>query len=74
LPHRNSALEFQQLFGVRPETRNGTNAVFDLETSRFSQGQEIKHLSKGVVLYAAQSNLQIDAEIAEKGRFRTKTN
>ena len=37
-------------------------------------------MSGGVVLYAAQSNVQIDAEIAahlimrEFGRFRTKTN
>jgi len=30
-------------------------------------------LSGGVVLYAAQSNVQVDAEIAEKGRFQTKT-
>jgi len=26
------------------------------------------------VVYAVQSKVQIDAEIAEKGRFRTKTN
>jgi len=39
----------------------------------FSKIKEIKDLSGGVVLYAAQSNPQIDAEIAEKGRFRTKT-
>jgi hypothetical protein len=35
--------------------------------------KEIKDLSGGVVLYAAQSNPPIDTEIAEKGRFRTKT-
>ena len=40
----------------------------------FHKVKEIKHLSGGVVLYAAQSNAQIDAEIVEKGRFRTKTN
>jgi hypothetical protein len=39
----------------------------------FHKVKEIKGLSGGVVLYAAQSNPQIDAEIAEKGRFRTKT-
>ncbi|MGK2906795.1 MAG: hypothetical protein ACSLFH_10680 [Desulfuromonadales bacterium] len=39
----------------------------------FRKVKEIKNLSGGVVLYAAQSNLPIDAEIAEKGRFRTKT-
>lgn len=31
------------------------------------------HLSGGEVPYTAQSNLQIDAEIVEKGRFQTKT-
>jgi hypothetical protein len=40
----------------------------------FRKVKEIKELSGGVVLYAAQSNPQIDAEIVEKGRFRTKTN
>ena len=34
---------------------------------------EIKYLSGGVVLYAAQSNAQIDTEIEEKGVFRTET-
>ena len=40
----------------------------------FRKVKEIKDLSGGVVLYAAQSNPPIDAEIAEKGRFLTKTN
>jgi hypothetical protein len=39
----------------------------------FRKVKEIKDLSGGVALYAAQSNPQIDAEIAEKGRFQTKT-
>jgi len=39
----------------------------------FRKVKKIKDLSGGVVLYAAQSNPLIDAEIAEKGRFRTKT-
>jgi hypothetical protein len=39
----------------------------------FRKVKEIKGLSGGVVLYAAQSNPQVGAEIAEKGRFRTKT-
>jgi hypothetical protein len=39
----------------------------------FRKVKEIKLLSGGVALYAAQSKVQIDAEIAEKGRFRTKT-
>jgi hypothetical protein len=38
----------------------------------FRKIKGIKDLSGGVVLYAAQSNPPIDAEIAEKGRFRTK--
>jgi hypothetical protein len=40
----------------------------------FRKVKEIKYLSGGVVLYAAQSNAQIAAEIAEKGGFRTETN
>jgi hypothetical protein len=40
----------------------------------FRKVKEIKGLSGGVVLYAAQSNPPIDAEIAEKGRFRMNTN
>jgi len=40
----------------------------------FRKVKEIKHLSGGVVLYAAQTNVQIDAEIVEKGSFRTETN
>ncbi len=39
----------------------------------FRKIKEIKDLSGGVVLYAAQSNPRIDAEITEKGRFRMKT-
>ena len=39
----------------------------------FRKAKEIKHLSGGVVLYAAQSNAQIDAGIAEKGGFQTET-
>lgn len=38
----------------------------------FRMVKEIKHLSGGVALYAAQSNVQINAEIAEKGGFRTE--
>jgi hypothetical protein len=39
----------------------------------FCKVKEIRDLSGGVVLYAAQSNPPIDAEIAEKSRFRTRT-
>jgi len=38
----------------------------------FRKVKEIKHLSGGVVLYAAQTNVLIDAEVAEKGDFQTK--
>ena len=40
----------------------------------FCQIKEIKHLSGGVVLYAAQTNVLVDAELVKKGRFRTETN
>jgi len=39
----------------------------------FRKVKDIKHLSGGVVLYAAQTNVQIDAEIAEKDGFWTET-
>ena len=40
----------------------------------FCQIKEIKQLRGGVVLYAAQANAQIDAELVKKGGFRTETN
>ncbi|OEU75230.1 MAG: hypothetical protein BA869_08880 [Desulfuromonadales bacterium C00003107] len=40
----------------------------------FSKVKEIKRLHGGVAVYAAHASVQIDAEIGEKGRFRTKTN
>jgi hypothetical protein len=39
----------------------------------FLKVKKDKQLCGGVVLYAAQSNAQIDAEIAEKGGFRPET-
>jgi len=39
----------------------------------FRKVKEIKHWRGGVVLYAAQANALIDAEIAEKGGFRAET-
>ena len=39
----------------------------------FRKVKESKPLSGGVALYAAQTKAQIDAEIAEKGGFRTET-
>ncbi len=46
----------------------------DWKRAIFRCGKEIKGLSGGVVLYAAQTSPQIDAATAEKGRFRMKTN
>jgi len=40
----------------------------------FCKIKEVKHLSGGVALYAAQINVPIDAEIVKKGGFRTETN
>ena len=39
----------------------------------FCQIKEIKHLSGGVVLYAAQTNALIDTELVKKSRFRAET-
>jgi hypothetical protein len=58
---------------VQPETPDGTTQFSIWKRAIFRKVKEIKDLSGGVVLYAAQSNPPIDAEIAEKGRFRTKT-
>ncbi len=51
----------------------GTVSVTAVKFNHFRQIKEIKHLSGGVALYAAQSNVPIDAEVAEKGGFRTET-
>ena len=40
----------------------------------FCQVKKIKYLCGGVVLYAAQANAQIDAELVKKGAFQTETN
>ena len=40
----------------------------------FRKVKEIRQLSGDVVVFAAQPNVQIDAEIAENGGFRTETN
>jgi len=78
---KRSPESFQKTFAARltglnsghPETPDGQGAVFDLERAVFRKVKEIKDLSGGVVLYAAQSNPPMDAEIAEKSRSRTKT-
>ena len=52
-----------------------------MHTMKFSYGKraiflkvkEINRLCGGVAVYAAQANVQIDAEIVKKGRFRMKT-
>ncbi len=45
----------------------------DWKRAIFRCGKEIKGLCGGVVLYAAQTNPQIDAATGEKGRFRMET-
>lgn len=74
---RLTADKLDQLVCIR-KLQMKTASVSVLETSNFSQGQgnqqEINHLSGGVVLYAAQPNAQINAEIVGKGGFRTETN
>ena len=45
-----------------------------LERAIFRKAKEIKRLCGGVASYSAQAILQNDAEIAEKSRFRTRTN
>ena len=62
----------RQAARVHPENPDNTVIDFDLETSDFSQVQGKQGFERGVVHYAAQSNPPIDAEIAEKGHFRTK--
>ena len=39
----------------------------------FHRGKEIKELSGGVQMYAAQTRPQIDAAMTKKDRFRTET-
>jgi hypothetical protein len=51
---------------ARPQLSIWKRAIFHMV-------KKIKGLSGGVVIYAEQSNPPIDAEIAEKGRFQTKT-
>ncbi len=48
-------------------------AFLNWKPAFFLKVKEINYLSGGVVLYAAQTNGQIDAEIVEKGGFRTET-
>ena len=52
---------------------DGHKCVSDLETSIFCKVKEIKYLSGGVAVYAAQTNVLIDTEIAKKDRFQTET-
>ena len=46
----------------------------DWKRAIFRCGKEIKGLRRDVVLYVAQASPQIDTAMAEKGRFRMKTN
>ena len=59
---------------VHSKTMGGTRCFSYGKREFFCKVKEIKYLSGRVVLYAAQTNMQIDTEIAEKSRFRMKTN
>ena len=50
-----------------------TNEFLIRKRAIFRKVKEIKALCGGVRQYAAQARPRIDAEIAEKGRFRTET-
>jgi len=55
------------------KVRTETDQFLIWKPAIFRKVKEIKLLSGGVHRYAAQSNALIDAEIAEKGGFRTET-
>jgi len=55
------------------KVRRSTGKFLIWKPEIFRKVKEIKYLRGGVVLYAAPSNALIDAEIAEKGGFRTET-
>jgi hypothetical protein len=60
---------------IPPLEKPGKDRMAFLNRKRaiFRCSKELKGLSGGVVLYAAQANPQIDAATAEKGRFRAET-
>ena len=51
----------------------GTDTFPIQKCAIFCKFKKIKELCGGVLLYAAQAILQIDAEIAEKGHLWTET-
>jgi hypothetical protein len=51
----------------------GTSQFSDGKRDIFLKVKEIKRLRGGVAIYAAQANVQIDAEIVENGRFLMET-
>ena len=51
----------------------GTETFSDGKREIFLKVKEIKRLRGGVAIYAAQANVQIDAEIVENGRFQMET-
>ena len=55
------------------KVRMAQSAFLIWKLAIFCQIKEIKHLRGGVVLYAAQANALIDAELVKKGSFRTET-
>ena len=52
-------------------SKNNSKFLFE-KRAVFRELKEIKRLRGGVLQYAAQASVQIDAEIAEKGRFSNK--
>jgi len=59
---------------VHSETPEEQEKVPYKKRAIFRESKEIKWLHGGVDRYAAQVSTLIDAEITEKGRFRTDTN
>jgi hypothetical protein len=49
------------------------NQFSERKRAIFRRSKEIKPLGGGVVLYAAQPKVKVDAAMAEKDRFRLKT-
>ncbi len=67
------SLSDRLLASIHLETPGGYSGFLIWKPAIFRKVKEIKRLSGGVVLYAAQSNAQIDDEIEEKSGFRTET-
>jgi hypothetical protein len=57
---------------AHPEMRDGHSAVCDAERRGFRKSNEIKGLRGRVLRYAAETNPQIDGELAENAHFGMK--